>query len=230
MNEEETKKKWNDLLGAAKGKATMTQYTPPAFYESAFNCPYCGAFSAQGWSQVHLLEWNENVPYDQLAVARCSHCSQHSLWLNGNMIVPSAGTAPLPHAEMPDDVKTDYTEAREIVARSPRGAAALLRLSLQKLMSQLGEKGKKIDDDIGSLVAKGLPVEVQQALDCVRVIGNNAVHPGQIDLNDNPETAQALFGLLNYLVERLIEHPKNLKALYNSLPLSALKGIQNRDK
>jgi hypothetical protein len=38
---------------------------------------------------------------------------------------------------------------------------------------------------------------VQQSLDIVRVIGNDAVHPGQIDLTDDIETATKLFVLIN---------------------------------
>jgi hypothetical protein len=51
----------------------------------------------------------------------------------------------------------------------------------------LGEKGDS-SPAIGNLVKKGLPPMTQESLDCVRVIGNNAVHPGELDLKYDIET------------------------------------------
>jgi hypothetical protein len=130
---------------------------------------------------------------------------------------------------MPNEPKADYEEARSVVQVSPRGAVALLRLAVQKLMVALGQPGKNINADIGALVSEGLPKRVQQALDTLRVTGNNAVHPGQIDLTDNRDTAVALFGLMNYIVEQQITQAKELDAIYEALPESSLSQIEKRD-
>jgi hypothetical protein len=98
------------------------------------------------------------------------------------------------------------------------------------LCKELGESGKNIDNDIASLVAKGLDPLVQQALDVVRVIGNEAVHPGEIDLDDNRETALQLFNLVNLICNQMISQPKQVKALYDKLPVKKLKGIEQRNK
>ena len=143
--------------------------------------------------------------------------------------MPSEAPVPPPHSDLPNSCIAEYNEARDIVARSPRAAAALLRLCLQKLMIELKEKGKNINDDIGSLVQKGLPVEVQQALDYCRVIGNNAVHPGEIELTDNAEISHSLFEMLNFIVDDRISRPKKVTNLYNTLPKGAIEAVEKRD-
>jgi hypothetical protein len=142
---------------------------------------------------------------------------------------PPGGSAPPPHEDLPPEVVEDYQEAQGIVAASPRGAAALLRLAIQKLCMHLGEKGKDLNEDIGHLVKKGLPQQIQRSLDIVRVIGNNAVHPGQIDIRDDPETAQRLFELVNLIVEVMVSQPKRIEELYDRLPEGAKAQIEKRD-
>jgi hypothetical protein len=145
------------------------------------------------------------------------------------MLFPSTKSGVVPNPDLPDDIIKDFEEAREIVNASPRGAAALLRLCIQKLCVHLGENGKSIDADIGSLVKKGLDPLIQQSLDVVRVIGNEAVHPGELDLKDDRETAATIFQIVNTIADQLITVPKNVKAVYDKLPEAKRKAIDTRD-
>ena len=145
------------------------------------------------------------------------------------MLYPDTGTAPQPNPDLPVPVKEIYLEAAAIASRSPRGAAALLRLAIALLCKELGGRGEKVNDDIGKLVKKGLPERVQQALDIVRVTGNKAVHPGQIDIDD-PDVVARLFELLNVIAEYCISMPNRIGNLYSALPQTALEQIQKRDE
>jgi len=111
----------------------------------------------------------------------------------------------------------------------PRGAAALLRLAVQKFCKHLGQKGENLNDDIAKLVKQGLPVRVQQSLDAVRVIGNNAVHPGQLDITDDPDTAARLFELLNIICDYMISQPKRIEEMYSKIPAGRQAAIKQRD-
>lgn len=209
----------------------MTPYTPPTFDKSAFNCPHCGAYANQFWSEgYHTANGGGFRQISNFKYSSCTHCEQIVLWHNQKIIFPNTGNAPMPNNDLPEDLKKDYEEARTILHRSPRGSAALLRLCIQKLCKHLGESGKDINNDIGNLVKKGLPIKVQQSLDIVRVIGNDAVHPGQIDLTDDIETATKLFVLINFITDVMITQPKEVDKLFNSLPINKLDGIKNRDK
>ncbi len=128
-----------------------------------------------------------------------------------------------------EDVKRDFDEAAAILGRSPSGGAALLRLCIQKLCAHLGDPGKSLNENIGALVAKGLGKEVQQALDIVRVIGNNAVHPGEFDLKDDTVTASTLFDLANLIANEMITRPRQLEESYNKLPKNSREAIDRRD-
>ena len=67
-------------------------------------------------------------------------------------------------------------------------------------------------------VKKGLDVRVQRSLDIVRAIGNNAAHPGQIDLRDDRDRADNLLRLVNLIAHIMITQPKHVQSLCGSLP------------
>ncbi|AGE26911.1 hypothetical protein H045_14230 [Pseudomonas poae RE*1-1-14] len=142
---------------------------------------------------------------------------------------PVVGDVVAANADMPEDIKRDYNEAGSILNQSPRGAAALLRLAIQKLCKELGQPGENINTDIKALVAAGLDKRVQQSLDVVRVIGNYAVHPGKIDMRDDRATAESLFRLVNLIVDKTISDPKHVQEVYDSLPSNLLEAITDRD-
>lgn len=165
-----------------------------------------------------------------LSLSKCERCDDFCFWKKDKMVYPFSSIAPLPVQGMPDDVKEDFLEASKVVELSPRSSAALLRLALQKLMKHLDCDGKNINDDIQQLVENGLSLKIQKSLDIVRVIGNESVHPGMLDLKDDKKTAAILFRLLNLIVFDRIIQPKQIDELYGKLPPEKLRGIEERDK
>lgn len=163
-------------------------------------------------------------------LSECFHCKNLAVWVHDRLVHPQLSTAPHANPDMPDDIRRDYDEASSILNLSPRGAAALVRLAIQKLCKELGRPGKNLSDDIGALVKNGLDARVQRALDVVRVMGNSAVHPGQIDLSDDRETATTLLKLLNYIVEKTISEAKLVDELFESLPENKKQEIERRDR
>jgi hypothetical protein len=204
------------------------EYIAPSYSLKAFHCPHCNVYADQHWdelAQTFRGKWH----YDGLYGTTCAHCGKGAIWFNKIMIYPDFEGIQPPNQDLSNDIQSDYQEAASILQKSPRGAAALLRLAIQKLCGELGEKGKNINDDIKNLVTKGLPSAVQKSLDAVRVIGNDAVHPGQIDLKDNIETAKVLFKLVNIIAEKMITEPKEVEEIYNSLPEEKRQQIEARD-
>ena len=234
------------------------QHVPPSVSKTAFNCPHCAAFANQTWYLLHadnlppsgtegLLTRADLVVQKHpcfvgsdrvrshllqlvnVSVSECFNCKRLSVWIKSRLAYPGLGVAGPANPDLSEDIRRDYDEASSILDQSPRGAAALLRLAIQKLCKELGQPGKNINDDIGEFVAAGLDPRIQKALDVVRVVGNNAVHPGQIDLRDDRETAETLFSLVNIIAEKMITVPKHINDVFNTLPQNARDAIARRD-
>lgn len=210
-------------------------YVAPSLRVSAFHCPHpgCGAYADQP-TFVVFIRPPTTVSFTELqdwAVTRCRLCHGIAFWKNGVMNHPQMGSGPDPADDMPEKVLAVYEEASQVLSISRKSAAALLRLALQILVDDLEPGSGTINAKIGKLVANGLDPRVQQAMDVLRVIGNDSVHPGQINLDDEDiATTHALFDLLNLIVEQVITRPNQVTDMFARLPEDKRKGIEQRDK
>jgi len=219
--------------------ATLMPYTPPTHKSDGFNCPLCNFYSHQEWFLVFYDQSSHfsNVSkIDKLELSRCVKCGNYLLWHDKKIIFPVVNGAPPAHPEMPAEVKTIYDEAKSIVSKSSRAAAALLRIAISVLIDHvIGKNKKSLNHNIGVLVAeKRLSVQIQQSLDYLRVIGDHELHPGVIEMEDKEindyEHAVSLFELVNLIVEELISRPNKIKEYYERLPQSQKDQIKERDE
>lgn len=223
----------------------------PKYNAVGFTCPHCNVYAKQIFEVAYKLDSNryynkleklwavlednfflprDTSKVDNLSISFCEHCNKYCVWVDKVLVYPNQTIAPLPSKDMPDNVKEDFLEARLVVQKSPRSSAALLRLALQKLMPHLGMKGNNLNSDINELCQRGISKEIQEALDVVRVIGNESVHPGELDMRDDLETALLLFDIVNWIVDSTISPKKKTKNLLsNKIPKSKLTNIENRN-
>jgi hypothetical protein len=212
-------------------------YIAPDFSKESFTCPHCGTLSLMRYEYIGYDGSNaismtpkRGPGFEHVIIASCLHCKGKIIWINDQYVYPDI-VAEEANQDMPESVKQLYNEAGLIYNKSPRAACALLRLAIDRLCNELDETDRDINKNIGELVKKGLSPSVQKALDIVRVVGNKAVHPGQIAFDvDDKETAVALMKLVNMITERMITEPKEIDSMFEQLPDSAKNAIEKRDK
>lgn len=213
-------------------------YIQPNYQKKSYTCPHCGTLSLMNYYSLCYNGYDifQSKPgilssgNSRVFIATCQNCLKKSIWIDDEYVYPDT-VAEEANSDMPDSVKQLYNEAALIYTKSPRAACALLRLAIDRLCNELGETDRDINKNIGALVEKGLPKTIQQALDIVRVVGNKAVHPGQIAFDvDDQNTALMLMKLVNLITERMITEPKEINTMFKQLPESIITSIENRDK
>ncbi|MCU6224152.1 DUF4145 domain-containing protein [Morganella morganii] len=236
----------------------MSKYIPPEFLAHSFSCPYCGCVSSMSWT-IMMLYGEKHPKHDGpyttssgfvSALCNNTECLKRSVWLvtklsdvtddlnarqmlpsNGVMVYPANNTITPPSEDMPADIKKDYLEAASIFTLSPRSSAALLRLSLEKLLIKIGTKGSTINDRIADLVKRNVLAEHSiKAFDIVRIAGNNAAHPGTINDDDFEEIALTLFSLVNIITRLVISEIGLINNTYDSMPKGAQEAVKKRDR
>lgn len=206
------------------------------YKKSSFICPHCKIGAHQRWYRLDLRNGIVDLIYtsvDELwwecdALSACSLCGEPSLWKNGELVYPIAHSIISdPNEDLPDEIKKIYEEARSVFHNSSRSSAALLRLAMELMLTNLGYTQNRLVDKINSLlVSEGANEEIVLAAEIIRLYGNSSTHTGFIDLNEDKEAAEELFMVINLIAEHQYTRPKKLKALMDKLPEGKRKQIE----
>ena len=165
---------------------------------------------------------------DSFAVSRCYHCKKWVLWKDLKIIYPRSITVENPNPDMPEVAKGWYMESAQILQDSPRASAALLRLALQEIINKVVKGGEKndINENI-RILSKEVDEDTWKAMDLIRIIGNNAVHPGEIQVEE--ENTEYMYNLLNIIVQKTISNKKQIGDRFKRLPKSIKESINRRN-
>jgi hypothetical protein len=77
-----------------------------------------------------------------------------------------------------------------------------MRVCIQKLVPLLKQDGKYLNDYMSSLVRKALQVEIQQAIEVLKVLRNESGQPTSLETQEDKEMALRFFDSLKAVLER----------------------------
>jgi hypothetical protein len=138
-----------------------------------------------------------------LHISNCHGCNGFSLWVGGLPVFPTRVD------KTPELVEEDVEEAAAVLNKFPRGATALMRVCIQKLVPLLEDNGKELNQRISSLVRKGLELEIQQAMDVLQVLRSGPLQPSQLESQADKETARRFLASLQEVLERRMSHDRD---------------------
>jgi hypothetical protein len=131
-----------------------------------------------------------------LHVSNCHSCNGFALWVGGLLVFPTRID------KTPELVEEDVEEAAAILEKFPRGAAALMRVCVQKLVPLLEDNGKALNQRVSSLVRKGLEMEMQQSMEVLAVLRSDPAQLSQLESQADKETALRFLDSLQAVLER----------------------------
>jgi len=85
----------------------------PEFEKDGFVCPHCHHQSQQHWGSI-----NEPITHyfvDNFGIASCNRCHEKSIWAEKKMVYPLESSAPLPHEDIPSEIKPLFEQARKVL-------------------------------------------------------------------------------------------------------------------
>lgn len=171
------------------------------------------------WPHKKSIQTRYNSNLQGFGAIQCVSCGNYSIYYQGKMIYPIDSNVSKPNGDMPDNVKSVYYEAKTVLNMSPKSACALLRLALEMLLNELDIGGRTLNDKINNYCNDfDSNNRLIKAFHLVSIVGNEAVHPGVIDIDDNEDIARAMFEILNEIVDETITKKNKMDAIFEYLP------------
>src|ERR1700730_6587414 len=131
-----------------------------------------------------------------LHISNCHSCNGFSLWVGGLLVFPTKID------KTPELVEEELEQAAAILNEFPRGATALMRVCIQKLVPLLEDNGKELNQRVSSLVRKGLEMEMQQAKEVLQVLRSDPTQLNPLEPQADRETALRFLDSLKEVLER----------------------------
>ncbi len=192
-------------------------------------CPHCGVLGLHtrlSPSEYRFSNDEMSPAIDEPYVFVCLSCKLFFVTVEDDTVYPQKPYGPAPNRDLPKECIDDFEEARMVFTYSPRASAALLRLVIEKMCALYGSDTKTLNENIEALKQKGLSPPAIRALHMLRVVGNEAVHPGTLDIGDNKEIALRLFNAVNYIANVMISMPKEIEGMISALPDGVKRRIE----
>jgi hypothetical protein len=180
--------------------------------------------SGRPFLEVHRQFRNRDV--QNVSISYCFNCNEMCLWVYDQLVWPRCAGGPEPKLHASPDARRDCEEASQTLDASPRGAAVLLRLATEKLSKELGDWEQGPRTEIAPPFQEEIDARVQNVLDAMRLIENDATPPDQTSVGDDRATAETLSRLVNLICEKMMVEPRHLQALYTKLREGALNAME----
>ena len=129
-----------------------------------------------------------------LHVSSCHSCNGFPLWVGSLLVFPTKID------KTPELAEEDLDEAAAILNKFPRGATALMRVCIQKLVPLLEDNAEELNQRVSSLVRKGLEMEMQQSMEVLQVLHSTQLNP--LESQADRETALRFLDSLKEVFER----------------------------
>lgn len=100
-------------------------------------------------------------------------------------------------------------------------------MCVEALCKEISGKSK-FDAAMNELARRGIPEEIEAAMDVIRWNGNEVMHAGRLYGQDDAGTVSMLFRLANGIVTWAITDQKRLQALYNEIPADKREAVAKR--
>ena len=132
---------------------------------------------------------------------------------------------------IPQQIRDDYEEASQIIDKSPKAAATLLRRCLQGMIRDFwGVSEKRLVDEINAIKEKVTPTQ-WRAIDGLRHLGNIGAHMEKdvsLIVDVKPDEATKLLKLIELLLEKWYISRHEEEELYDSIVTIADEKAEER--